>query len=349
MRPFPAAAFSVAFLLFCSSGVRAQEAENASPAAPVFEFHSGFWVNLHHFLYLQGRIRQGSLAGVRAHVGIPSPYRALASTEGLTAEQQHAWRAAVEVYAQTWSARDLLLNNQMVLINDRLAELEDCPDLAGKSAAQCTSGIVPDLVAALDQAAPIYRQRWWPEQDRSNRAWIAAMTPLLRNGGAELAGGLAEIYQSRWPLRIHVDVVYYAGPQGAYASLAPPHLTIATALSRNQNTTGFETLFYESSHTVGGAVEQAIERECRRLQKPIPRDLWNAVLLYTTRDRIGRPGSGSQPRADAVSRSLQRGNGNNLRDRGWGDYQPLLEQYWQPYLDGRIEMDTAVAHLINAI
>jgi hypothetical protein len=349
MRALLAAAVLLSLLLFSSTGVPAQEAENAGPPAPVFEFHSGFWVNLHHFLYLQGRIRQASLEGVRGGTGGASPYKALASTEGMTAEQQHAWQAAVQVYALSWSSRDLLLNNQMVLINDRLAELEDCPDLAGKSAAQCTSGIVPDLVAALDQAAPIYRQRWWPEQDHSNRAWIAAMTPLVRNRGAELAGELAETYQSRWPLRIHVDVVYYAGPQGAYASLAPAHLMMATADTRNQNITGFETLFYEASHTVGGVVEQAIERECRRLQKPIPRDLWNAVLLYTTTERIGRAGSGTQAGADAAVRSFRPGNGNKLRDRGWGDYQVLLEQYWQPYLDGRIDLDTAIAHLINAI
>lgn len=349
MRALPAAAFSLSFLLFSSTGVRAQEAESSAPPAPVFEFHSGFWVNLHHFLYLQGRIRRASLEGVRADAGGPSRYKAPASTEGMTAEQQHAWQAAVQVYALSWSSRDLLLNNQMVLINDRLAELEDCPDLAGRSAVECTSGIVPDLVAALDQAAPIYRQRWWPEQDRSNRAWIAAMTPLVRSRGAELAGELAEIYQSRWPARIHVDVVYYAGPRGAYASLAPAHLMMATADNRNQNLIGFETLFYEASHTIGGGVEQAIERECRRLQKPIPRDLWNAVLLYTTGKRISRTGSVSQARANGASKSLEPGSGKRLQDRGWDDYELLLEEYWQPYLDGRTDLDTAIAHLINAI
>src|SRR5579864_2462978 len=27
---------------------------------PVFEMHSGFWVNLHHFLYLQARLLKGN-------------------------------------------------------------------------------------------------------------------------------------------------------------------------------------------------------------------------------------------------------------------------------------------------
>ena len=350
MRAGCAALFSL-ILLLCSAPVcMGQEAENSVAPAPVFEFHSGFWVNLHHFLYLQGRIRSARADAVLGQAQIPSPYK-LASMEGMSPEQGHAWNESVQTYADSWSSRDLLLNNQMVLINDRLAELEDCPDLAGRAATECTSGIVPQLEIALDKAAPIYRQRWWPEQDRLNRAWIAAMTPLLRSMGATLAGELEEIYQSRWPARIHVDVVYYAGPQGAYASLAPLHVVTATSDSRNQNMTGFETLFYEASHTLAGGVEKAIERECRRLQKPIPRDLWHALLLYTTEKRIARlaPGASAGARPNAGSKSLLPGSGNALADRGWRDYELLLEQYWQPYLDGHVELDTAVAHLINAI
>ncbi|PYU21858.1 MAG: hypothetical protein DMG30_16520 [Acidobacteria bacterium] len=350
MRAVAAAVFTLFLLLLGSALVRArQEVQSTAPPAPVLEFHSGFWVNLHHFLYLQGRMQRAASEGAPAEADIPSRYTAPTSTEGMTAEQQRAWQSAVEVYALSWSSRDLLINNQMVLINDRLAELENCPDLAGRSAVECTSGIAPDLVTALDKAAPIYRQRWWAQQDRANRAWIAAMIPLVRSRGADLAAELAEIYQSRWPARIHVDVVYYAGQQGAYASLAPLHLMIATSDSRNQNMTGFETLFYEASHALARGVEEAVERECRRLQKPIPRDLWHALLLYTTGERIRWASLTIQARAKALSKSSSPGDGNSLSDRGWGDYEPLLERYWEPYLNGQIDLDTAVAHLINAI
>ena len=345
MRAVSAAALSL-FLLLTSSRVSArQETESSASPAPVFEFHSGFWVNLHHFLYLQGRIERARAEAGTAEAQ-PPEYKSAASTEGLTAEQRRAWAAAVHTYANSWSSRDLLLNNPMVLINDRLAELEDCPELAGRSTVECTSGIVPELVKALDEAAPIYRARWWAEQDRANRAWIAAMTPLVRSMGANLAGELAEIYQSKWPARIHVDVVYYAGQQGAYTSLAPVHLTIATSDSRNQSMSGFETLFYEASHTLAGAIAGAIERECRRLQKPIPRDLQHALLLYTVTER-GRAPSGARE-SDAVSRSAPAGR-TRLTDRGWGDYELPLERYWRPYLNGLIDQDTAIAHLVNAI
>ena len=205
MRMVSAAAFLLLFLQYPARAGASQSVETS--ASPVFEFHSGFWVNLHHFLYLQGRLERARAEGVAGEARVAAPYDSPASVEGMTAEERRAWQAAVRTYADSWSSRDLLLSNQMVLINDRLAELEDCPDLAGRSAVECTSGIVPELVTALDEAAPIYRQRWWPEQDRMNRAWIAAQAPPLRSMGEEMAGRLADIYQSRWPARIYVDVV----------------------------------------------------------------------------------------------------------------------------------------------
>ena len=264
----------------------------------------------------------------------------------MTANEKRAWQEAVQTYADSWSSRDLLLSNQMVLINDRLAELEDCPDLAGKSAVECTSGIVPALVTALDEAAPIYRQRWWAEQDRMNRAWVAAMVPLVRSMGEEMAGRLAYIYQGRWPARIHVDVVGFAGAEGAYTSLAPPHLMIASQDSRDGGMAGFETLFYEASHVIAGGIEDTIGRECRRLEKPIPRDLWNALLLFTASEVMRR--NWPDAAASAAARSSQP-DATGLANRGWADYEPLLVEDWQAYLDGRLDMDAAIAHMVRVI
>ena len=36
-----------------------QESLGIDSPMPVFELHSGFWVNLHHFLYLQARLMKG--------------------------------------------------------------------------------------------------------------------------------------------------------------------------------------------------------------------------------------------------------------------------------------------------
>src|SRR5579864_2441345 len=51
----------------------AQEPSAAEPTLPVFELHSGFWVNLHHFLYLQARLMKGNPGSAETGRGASSP------------------------------------------------------------------------------------------------------------------------------------------------------------------------------------------------------------------------------------------------------------------------------------
>jgi hypothetical protein len=333
-----------AALLFCAANARAQQ------SAPAFEFHSGFWINLHHFLYLQGRIRntagdsKGADPGL-AKEGLPAP----ASVSELGAEQQRAWNAAVNTYSAEWSSRDLLLNGDMVVINNRLAELENCPDLSSKTRPECESGLRPDLVAALDEAAPVYRARWWPDQDRENRAWIADVAPLIRQMGTAVAAQLTEIYQVGWPEQaMRVDVVWSVQPLGAYTALDPLHITIASADPRNQGLAAFEILFHGASHEISSNVNRAITRECRQRGKPIPRNLWDALQYYTTRELVGRLYAGSSSSArDRAPASAADNRG--MYDQDWNQYRQLLESYWQPYLDGDVTFDNAIARMVSAL
>jgi hypothetical protein len=38
-----------------------------------------------------------------------------------------------------------------------------------------------------------------------------------------------------------------------------------------------------------------------------------------------------------------------LVNRGWADYVPLLEEDWQAYLNGRVDMDAAILHIVRSI
>lgn len=340
------------------AGVYAQQEANR-PAAPVLEFHSGFWVNLHHFLYLQARVRNDPAAGA------PKAYATSNVTAGLTPAEQKTWNNAVAVYARDWSSRDLLRSGVMPLINNRLAELENCPEITGKSASQCTSGLQSGLAAALIEAAPIYRARWWPEQDRENRAWIAALAPLLRIMGAKLGEQLAEVYQRSWPKGPYlVDVTWYAGPEGAYASLDPVHITIASHDPRNVGIGGLEMLLQAASYAVAQNVDQTIAQDCRKAGKPIPRDLEPALLLYTTGELVRRAYSAAPAVAEAAqtpgdaagnvavnspvnsSGNTSDQSGNGLADHGWTEYQDMLQRYWQAYLNGELSFDAAIARIV---
>src|SRR6266851_4377818 len=335
-------------------------AQNSSGPLPVFEFHSGFWTNLHHFLYQQGRLRQASESGA----GKSSPASQNAGepvrTEALSREEQTAWGGAVEYYRKNLSGKDLLFNGEMVAYKNRLAELENCGDFSGRSGAACDAGLPAELTRALEAAAPVYRAHWWTEHDRANRAWIAMVTPLVSKMGGDLARDLAEVYQARWPAgKIRVDVTIYANWAGAYTTLEPVDVTLSSSDPRNQGASGFEILFHEASHALAEGVSNAIIRECRSRGKPIPRDLWHALLFYTTGRLVQRAfgaggalaGSAGDPAAktSAAGDSSSNSGGKaaasytpyaireGLYTRGWSGYLHLLERFWQPYLDGKID------------
>ncbi|MBI3670630.1 MAG: hypothetical protein HY237_12725 [Acidobacteria bacterium] len=340
---------------------RHQASEQSLAPLPVFEFHSGFWINLHHFLYQQARLRNSSApAGTGADPTGQSESSARAAaaaqvlTSALTGDEQRAWTAALDYYAEDLAARDLLVNGDMVNIKNRLAEMETCADLSGRSAGVCASGLRRELIAALERAAPVYRARWWDEHDRTNRSWIAGVAPLVRQMGGGLAQRLSAVYQADWPTgRLRVDVVFYGGPFGAYTTLDPVHLTISSSDPRNQGVAALEVLFHEASHALARAVRDAIVRECRQRGKPIPRDLWHALLFYTTGEIVKRALQNekavSQPAGTRPDTYTPYAYRYGLYARGWSNYQRLLERHWQPYLDGKVEFETALARLVSAL
>ena len=322
---------------------------------PVFELHSGFWVNLHHFLYLQARLMKGNSSSRDSSRGAAPADEPPASLLDFPADEIRAWQDAVAFYAKDLADRDLLLNGDMENINNQLSSLEACAELEGKSSALCKSGLRKDLVEALERAAPVYRAHWWTAQDHDNREWIAQVTPLIQQMGVQLSGQLADVYQRPWPAgRLRVDVVWYGGPYGAYTTLSPTHVTIASHDARNRGIYGFEVLFHESSHALAGGVNEAIAHDFRERDKPIPRDLWHALLFYTTGELVRRdlaygtmtlaslqgtdPGA-YQPYAARFG----------LYSGGWGRFRAMLDLYWRPYLEGKVSFDTAVARLASAM
>ncbi len=350
-----AAAPSAKILAYRANSPETAQAQTTESPLPVFEMHSGFWVNLHHFLYLQARLLKSSASTKGNDRGAAAPDELPVSLIDFPAAEIRAWQDAVAFYSKDLASRDLLLNGDMEIINNQLSAMEICPDLEGKTSPGCKFGLRPDLVEALERAAPVYRTHWWARHDRANREWIAAVTPLIEQMGVELSSRLADVYQRPWPSgRMRVDVVWYGGPFGAYTSLEPTHITISSHDSRNRGIYGYEVLFHEASHAVAIGVNQAIARQFRDRDKPIPRELWHALLFYTTGEMVRREvldeatwranqqsGSPSEYQPYAARFGLYSGS--------WERFRALLDLYWRPYLDGKISFDTAMSRLAAAI
>lgn len=339
---------------------------------PVFELHSGFWINLHHTLYQQGRQQKASSSMSGPSNSPGSPRGKAGGKTGPTLQvapgakatfspaEQRAWDEAVAYYAGNYADQDLAFSTELILLKNQLGDFEGCDELSGTKETICDAGLPPKLTRILEAAGSVYRAHQWPEHDRANRAWIARVAPLVREQGLGLAQRLADIYQTKWPLeKIRVDVTVFAHSGGAYTTLEPLRVIISSTDPRNQGPAALEMLFHEASHEIAQTVEQAIVRECRQRQKPIPRDLWHALLFYTTGEVI-KPVMANQgaasPGGDDIPNG-KRGDGEyipyavreGLYQRGWNEYFKVLARFWQPYIDGRAKFDDAIAHMVSAL
>ena len=324
---------------------------------PVFELHSGFWINLHHTLYHDARQRIGTDATDKS--GKPSGPTLKTAPDAkpvLTTAEQHTWDDAVTYYIANYASKDLLFSTDLSQLKDQLGDFEDCDELSGRKRKFCDAGLPAKLTQVLESAAPVYRAHLWSEHDRANRRWIARVAPLVREQGVGLSERLADIYQTRWPRqKIRVDVSAFANWAGAYTTTDPLRVTISSLDPRNQGAEALEVLFHEASHSIAEPVQAAIIRECRQRDKAIPRDLWHALVFYTTGEVL-RPvldtsssaageKDGSVPSGSYTPYALREG----LYQRGWSDYLKLLQRFWQPYLDGTASFDDAIARMVSAL
>jgi hypothetical protein len=345
------------FLLVPVQTVARPQGNSSYGPLPVFELHSGFWINLHHTLYHDARQRTGTDTTDKSG---RSPGPTLKATPdakpALTTAEQHIWDDAVAYYVANYASKDLLFSTDLSQLKDQLGDFEDCDELSGRKRKFCDAGLPTKLTQVLESAAPVYRIHLWPEHDRANRRWIARVAPLVREQGVGLSERLADIYQTRWPRqKIRVDVSGYANWAGAYTTTDPLRVTISSLDSRNQGSEALEVLFHEASHSIAEPVQAAIIRECRQRDKAIPRDLWHALVFYTTgevlRPVLGSSGTaagekdGSTPGGSYMPYALREG----LYQRGWSDYLKLLQRFWQPYLDGTASFDDAISRMVSSL
>ena len=328
--------------------------DSAYGPLPVFELHSGFWINLHHTLYDEAR--QRGPAGSHSTKGSAAKPALQVSPEAkatLTPAEQRAWEEAVSYYAANYADKDLLFSTELILLKNQLGDFEECDELSGAKKKVCDAGLPSKFTQILEAAAPVYRAHQWPAHDRANRSWILRVAPLVREQGVGLSQRLADIYQTRWPTeKIRVDVTAFANWAGAYTTLDPLRVTISSTDSRNQGAAALEVLFHEASHGIAQPVQQAINRECRQREKPIPRDLWHALIFYTTGEVIKPVMNAESDAADSSTASGEYtpyAKREGLYARGWENYLKLLTRYWQPYLDGRATFSDAIARMVSAL
>src|SRR5438552_14340753 len=82
---------------------------------PVFELHSGFWINLHHTLYHQARLRKDAASPDKpSKTSGPALKTPAEAKPAYTAAEQKAWEDAVSYYAANLADKDLLFSSEIV-------------------------------------------------------------------------------------------------------------------------------------------------------------------------------------------------------------------------------------------
>lgn len=75
-------------------------------------------------------------------------------------------------------------------------------------------------------------------------------------------------------------------------------------------------------------------------------------MLYYTAGEITRrmyAGSSRSSGAGGGADYTSYADRNGLYDKDWNQYRSVLEQYWQPYLEGKVSFDKAIARMIAAL
>lgn len=306
---------------------RAQDSVPVFSSDNLFEFHSGFWINLHLFLY-----EQAAIATAGPH---ETPHEAELATDasmsaGLSGDESKAWSDALVYYRAKILRHDLASDDDMIKIKNRLEDIE------GATSAD-RSDLDPKLVSVLDAAAPVYRTHWWFLHDKSNQAWIAAVMQLVDKQGAGLAQQISTAFETPWPESpLRVDVVAYANYAGSYMTPHPTRITISSIDGGNQDTAALEVLFHAASYAILDAISTKVKRAYERTKREPPPELPEMMLWFTTGYLVQQLYPNYTAYADRFALWVE--------DSKTG-YRAALIKDWQPRLDGKVALEAALAQL----
>jgi hypothetical protein len=324
------------FLGFCLASARARKlaAQPQQPGAALlkqFQFESKLWPNLHHFLYILGRARNGAFDSGRVAVK-QAPLDA-AGFDTLPESRRKAWEHAVGIYQVHASPLDIGYGS-LVDVNYAVA------DLPATGRIEDAKENPAELRAALAEAGSVYRELWWPRHDAANCEWVSRLTPQVERYGPHIKERLAAVFRTSWPaLPVRVEAVAYADPRGAYTTADPPLIAMSSLNPQHQGVDGLEQLFHECSHLMMHTVDAALKSRAKDAGKELSRDVSHTILFYTVGDTVRTLIPGHVPYPDHYG----------VWDRGWTRYRELLGRCWQPYLDGKSTMDDAIDRLVREL
>lgn len=306
---------------------------SSEPVAEVanIRFYSNELLNLHHTLYAAAWAgRTSPTEGRVLAQKLPHPLSA-----SFTPQERVVWDQAVHYYDTQIADRDPLNGRGMDRIKAALvsSKLDD-------------PAIDKDLKAVLETVEPIFHKYFWPEQDRVNRAWIAAMTEHVKAIAPGVIPRLEKTYDAKWfTTPVRADAVWVGHWGQAYTSVNPsPHSVISSTDPFDQDWSGAEVVFHEFSHALNFKLQGKVRTALgdANSQHGV---LWHVIQFYLTGEVVREVLRARSVDYTPLVYSV------GLFDDEWAQYRNLIEGVWEPYLHGRARysMDDAVTGTVMVL
>ena len=304
----------------------------AQGSGPIFRFEAdGFWLNLHHFLYVLGRAQNGAPDAKRSAV-VNAPADQVEGLKGLNEADRKAWTDAVTFYANGLGKLDAVFDRDLYNITNAMR----VPPNATSKALKVDAA----LLATLEQASPIYRRVWWPRHQRENNARVRNYASQLEQNGNAVLAYITRAYALEWPRGGHlVNFSGYTNWAGAYSTGGG--LIVASSLDEQTlGSLGLESIFHEGMHQWDQPMLARLVRLSKEHQTPPPRGGITHALIWYTAAKAVRSVIPSH-RGYAETLGMWRQNPN-------GGFKAGLDTYWKPYLDGNGTLDDALVGLLKS-
>lgn len=303
----------------------------AQARAPIVTFDQPFWVNLHHYLYVLGRV-EAKMPDVQRRAVAAAPADEQAGLAKLTEAERRLWRESVAAYAAGLSKSDAVFDDVMVDATSALIKVATTGSVRG-------AGLDAATTSALERAAPLYRKAWWPDHEEANRRRIGELQRLVDAHGATMLAFITRAYQEEWPRAGYpVRIAAFANWSGAYSTRGQ----VLVMSSLDDGTTGpygLEILFHETMHQWDDAIARRLTAAAKQAGvATVPDNLTHAMIFYTAGEAARRVIPDHVPYAE---------RGGMWKQARMAPFRGALDRHWKPYLDGQGTLAAALGAMLK--
>ena len=304
----------------------------AQTGAPIFRFEAdGFWLNLHHFLYVLGRAQNHTPDSQRRAV-VNAPADSDAGLKGLSESHRQNWESAVRFYAGGLSKKDAVFDQELIAVTNAMR----VPPNATAGALK----IDAELRATLIRASQVYRLAFWPKHQAENHARVRDFTRQLDQHGSQVRDYITRAYKLDWPRAgYQINVSAYTNWAGAYST--DGDLIVISSLDEGtKGALGLESMFHEAMHQWDQPMMARLSRLSKENQTAPPREgITHALIWYTAAEAV----KSAMPKHVGYAES-----GGMWKQKGLGSFKAGLDAHWKPYLDGKSTLDAALLGLLQS-